>query len=281
MFFPFVTIAGEIRIDMNKANIGTKEQFLVNVIVFTNEPINAVEGQISFNPNMLEVKEIRDGGSSVNIWIEKPEITSNGTIVFSGITPGGFLGVNNQLFTIVFEAKDSGIASIVINNAKALQNDGIGTKIPLAFRNVKINIQKENNAMQEEISKDTTIPEPFKPIITQDLSLFENNWFVVFATQDKISGISHYEIKEYKFRYFSFLSRWKTADSPYVLTDQSLKSRIIIKAIDNAHNTQTAKINPTNPLLWYEYTLYWFIIISISCGIFCLAQKTWKRKKNI
>lgn len=279
MFFPLVSLASEIRLDANKVEIKMNEQFIVDVVVYADEPVNALEGKIKFSSDILDVTEIRDGNSSINFWIEKPHLASEGEIIFSGITPGGFTGVNNIIFSIVFEAKQNGLASVVVDNIKVLKNDGLGTEEKMTFNNVKIFVNKGDSNVHKEILKDEILPEPFNPIVTKDPSLFEGKYFVAFSTQDKNSGIAYYQIKEYKWKFLSFLSSFKVVESPYLLTDQSLKSYIIIRAVDNANNIQVSEIIPTYSLLWYEYFPFWIIIVIILGIVFYLFFKIWKGKR--
>lgn len=278
LIFPFVATASEIRLDASKVEIETGEQFIITVMMYADEPVNAIEGQLVFVPDTLEVKEIRDGNSSVNLWIEKPRLESTDIIVFSGITPGGFNGVNNRLFSVVFEAKQDGTAFIALEKVKALRNDGLGTEESLTILDVRVVVKRGDSNTRREILEDTIPPEPFTPTITHDPSLFEDKWFIVFATQDKDSGISRYEAKEYRFKPFSFISLWKVAESPYVLRDQAFKSHIVVQAIDNTGNTRVAYVAPMHPLAWYEYAFYWIIIIGMLCGVLLIVSKIWKRK---
>jgi hypothetical protein len=98
---------------------------------------------------------------------------------------------------------------------------------------------------------------------------------LVFSTQDKGSGIDYYEVKEEsQFLLFRLLpSKWHRAESPYLLRDQSLSSRIYVKAVDRAGNKQFAELLPKRLIHWYEDYSFWFIIVSGLGGIFYLFEK--------
>ncbi len=278
ILFPLTASAAEVRLESNKIKIKTGEQFTVSIIVHSQESINALSGRLVFLPYMLEVKEIRDGNSSINFWIEKPYLEKLGAVSFSGITPGGFSGTNNLVFSVVFEAKKEGIAMIQIKDLELLLNDGEGTKDSAVVDNVAIFVGQGDSERRSESIIDKELPEIFSPVVSSDSALFLEKSFVVFATQDKNSGVSHYRIKEYRLKSFPFLSRWRIAQSPHVLADQALKSHIIIQAVDNAGNAQTVKIAPSHSLLWYEYLFYWGIIIAVALSIVILISKIWTRK---
>jgi len=102
---------------------------------------------------------------------------------------------------------------------------------------------------------DTTPPEEFPLEISQEPSIFEGKYFLSFATTDKTSGIDHYEVREGK-------GDWKIAEIPYLLKDQSLKSKISAKAVDKAGNERIAEyLPPRKPFP------YWIIFIIIICLI--------------
>jgi hypothetical protein len=105
---------------------------------------------------------------------------------------------------------------------------------------------------------DTTPPEAFILEIGQDPSLFEGKYFLSFATQDKMSGIDYYEIKEGK-------RDFKKATSPYLLEDQSLGKKVIVRAFDKAGNYQEAEIKPSYKMTWQD-GLY-LILILVGMGV--------------
>lgn len=277
IFFPFFAFASEIRIETSKVNVGTKEQFVADVILYASEDVNSVGGELVFSEDALKIKEIRDGDSSLNFWIERPNNNLAGRVAFSGITPGGFRGVQKKLFSVVFESEKIGVTNLSMENIMVLKNDGLGTRSEVAIKDAVINVEKGDIKIIEKIMDDVDPPESFTPIITQDPAIFNNMWFVVFSTQDKNSGISHYEIKEYRYSFLKFLSPWKKIENPYQLSDQNLKSFVVIKSFDNSGNERIEKVIPINKLKWYESGLYWIIIIVGFGFLLRTSLLLWKR----
>ena len=116
--------------------------------------------------------------------------------------------------------------------------------------------------------EDEESPETFQPEIAQDPAIFNGKWFLVFATQDKGSGIDYYETKETRSKKLgTWITRWKVVGSPHVLRDQELRSHIIIKAVDKDGNERIEALAPQNPLAWYENYENWSIIIIIGFAI--------------
>jgi len=249
--------AAELRFVTQTQEINIGQQFQVDLVIDTEQKsINAFEGKIVFPSNLIEIKEVRDGNSIVNFWIERPSINSKSYILYSGITPGGFSGQNGLIFSLVFESLKEGQGAIEIQNTKLLLNDGLGTESSLTVKNLEFRIQDlETTEPLYPKSyilyppKDTDPPDSFTPKIANDPTLFDGKHFLVFATQDKISGIDRYEIKETRNKKIgAWITRWRVAESPYILQDQDLRSYIFVKAVDNAGNERIEIIVPQNPL---------------------------------
>ena len=146
-------------------------------------------------------------------------------------------------------------------DSQALLNDGKGTSAKVSVSNAKFSIGQAAtssiNAWDDRLKEDDIDPEPFTIELWNDERMFNGKYFIIFAAQDKQTGIDHYEVMEYSSRDSeesgnSALRRifgqkkptWKTASSPYLLEDQSLSSNIEVKAVDKAGNERTVKYFP-------------------------------------
>ncbi len=272
MFVFFIAtpvFANELYLDTNRNEINQGEEFLVNLILDSDQSLNAIEGELSYGTSQLELKEIRDGNSVINFWIERPREVSTGVVSFSGITPGGFLG-KNLVFSILFEAKNTGSADILLKNTRILANDGEGTEVNYKISNKNIVISKGEIKPPNEGLIDTEPPEDFTPILSRDPNLFAGKYFIAFATQDKISGIDYYEIKEGRF------GKYERQNSPYELKNQSLNKKIYIRAYDRAGNMRSVVFNPKGPEKWYKSKWIFAIILILVLG-FLLRKKIWRK----
>ena len=282
LILPQLVFAANLFFGAKTNEVGVGEQFEAKLLINTpEESVNAFEGKIIFPSNLVKVKEMRDGNSIVNFWIDKPK-AQNGAIAFSGITPGGFQGNNGLLFSAVFEAKSEGIARFEINDAKVLRNDGTGSPAVFTAMPLEMAISlKAPAAPSTAVTtvKDTESPESFVPEISRDETIANGKWFVVFATQDKASGIDHYEIKESRQRFFVIFQKWSQAESLYILQDQELRSFIFVKAVDKAGNKRIIQIAPRNALLWYNNYGNWFIIIVGVLALLLAIKKLWRKKR--
>ena len=261
LFVATPVFAAEIRLDANKSKINSGEQFLVDIVIHSEESLNAVEGRLVFPADKLIVKEIRDGNSVINFWVEKPRLEASGVILFSGITPGGFSGANNNIFSVVFEAKNTGIASVALQNTKALKNDGLGTETALLTRDTAVSIKSGDSNVRKETLTDAELPEDFNLTIESDPNIFDGKYFLVFATQDKISGIANYKVREGEWGWF------RVAESPYLLKHQSLDRKIFVKAIDKVGNERITILNAQHQVPWYrQYAMFGIILVVVVLG---------------
>ncbi len=261
---------------------------LVEFGVFLNsqgETINAVEGEIVFPIDMVELRQIRDANSIISAWIEKPTEDENikGKIHFSGIVPGGYTGNKGLLFSFIAEAKKLGSITISSLNEQILLSDGQGTPAKLA--RAPITIYGTNTTSSLFLPPyDPDAPEIFTPTIGQDTNVFDGKYFIVFTTQDKGSGIKEYQVAEEHLwpwqKLFVHTPGFVTSESPYILKDQSLQSTIYIKAIDNDGNERIIEIPPAH-LPWYEKYFIWCILFLVSVLFFGILKSLYGGKKKI
>lgn len=273
-------MAAQLNLVSQVQGVGVDQEFRADLLLDTEgESINAVEGKISFPAELLELKTVEDGNSIVNLWIQRPEVRAVSCsalceFVFSGITPGGFNGKSGLIFSAIFEAKKEGVAKLEVKDARILRNDGAGSAAVLSTAPFEVAIFEEAQVEVPAIQKieDREQPELFVPEIARDESISGGEWFIAFVTQDKVSGIDHYEIKESRQKILTFFSRWRAAESPHVLKDQELRSYIFVKAVDKTGNERIVKLSPQNPLRWYENFENWIILIVIA-AVFAYGAK--------
>jgi hypothetical protein len=204
--------------------------------------VNALQGKILYLPDSLTVKEIRLGGSLINFWIERPVVDEkSGSITFSGILPGGFLGEKAPIFSIVFEAKKEGVFPLGFRDISAFLNDGEGTALETKFSGGDILVRGfagENPSRAPSAVYDIFMPEPFMPFIARDTHLFRGQYALFFTTRDADSGIAYYEVCEGR-------RVCVRAESPYLLKNQNLTDEIAVKAYDMNGNRRIAMLPPT------------------------------------
>jgi hypothetical protein len=235
------------------------------------ECINTVDAVISYDAGIRAV-DVSRGDSILNIWVEDPKINEEErTITFAGGIVGGYCGraagdpdLTNVIADIVFQSPGFAIGGdggtdtptlSVSDTSSVLLNDGFGTEAVLRTQGTRVVLEDtpgtvRNDTWNARISDDATPPSDFAITLSRDDIAFSGNYFISFNTQDKQSGIDHYEVMEepledfYSFRWGRADAPWVRAESPYVLVDQTLNSTIRVKAIDKAGNETIAVLVP-------------------------------------
>ncbi|TSC83020.1 MAG: hypothetical protein G01um101419_344 [Parcubacteria group bacterium Gr01-1014_19] len=262
MMVPVITLAAVFEFEPSKTEMGVGEVVRLELRMDSPENVNAVQGRIEFPKEILEVKRISEGVSIINLWVVRPKAV-DGRIEFSGAIPGGYPAFDGVLFTIDFLAKKPGSAKISIQNALALLNDGEGTETSLIRKEAIITVSEAPKNLPDPETQDLDAPELFGITVIDGGELIGEGRFAVFATQDKGSGLRHYEIFEGKSFFKPDPDKWQIAESPYLLMDQDLKSWIAVKAVDNQGNERVVWLVPSS----YALRL---ILLTIS-AIFILA----------
>jgi len=112
-----------------------EQKFDVSVKIRTGgeETLNAVQAQVGFDTNQLEVVSISKEGSAFNFWYQEPIFSNTtGKIDFTGGIVGGVAGESLQAIKITFKLKiKEGTVSLnyVSDNSSIAANDGLGTNI--------------------------------------------------------------------------------------------------------------------------------------------------------
>ena len=274
------TSAAELFLKFPVEEIAVGQQFKVEVYLNTEvEDINAVEAKILYPQDVLKLESVNESGSVVSLWPQKPKL-SEGEVYFSGIIPGGYKGENGLLLSLIFKGAKEERADISFSETRAFLNDGKGTHTELRIKNYELRISGELSGKQQILKSEIDIspPEPFEPKIARDENMFGGKWFLVFNAQDKDSGIDNYKILENR-KWKIENGNWEIAESPYLLKDQELKSRIYVKAVDKSGNERIAEVLPQNPPKWYENYLIFIIIILGAVIGYALIKKKNKNEK--
>jgi len=243
-FFVFAFRAEAATFNFTPALIPVGGQATVDLLLDTEgEEINAVQATLNFSPAEFEINSVSDSNSLVSLWLDEPVFdNAKGTIYFSGLIPGGWAGSSGELLRLTLTPKGRGTSFFTLTAVQALKNDGQGTPAPF-HGDIKLIVSKYAPE-QTSSTPDRDPPEAFAPIIGRDQNVFQGRYFLTFSTTDKGSGMDHYEILEVIPKNGTPSAEpWKTAGSPYELTDQSLGSDVYVRAVDKAGNFTVAKVS--------------------------------------
>lgn len=309
--------AATLYIDPPKPSLNRGDSVTLSVRLDTDEAagecVNAVDGVISYNES-ISVVDVSVGQSILPVWVEQPVIDKERRqITFAGGIPNGYCGrvegdprLTNTLLQIVVRAPglsvggsgDGGAGSVIFQpETKAYLNDGFGTEASLQTLGAEITLnQIVGNEIVDDwkdvIANDNIPPEEFTISLEKDETAFNQEYYIVFNTTDKQSGISHYEVIEESkeeaklFGFGAATAPWVKERSPYVLKDQSLSSTIRVRAVDKAGNEYVATLVPENitqkGTVWTYtlYTIFGLVFTSVVVLIFFFLHRRKRKKSN-
>lgn len=280
--------AASLYIDPNTTIIKQGEAVALAVRLDTDELsgecINAVDGVITYDAS-IEPIDISIGKSIFPVWVETPVINkADRTITFAGGIPNGYCGrvqgdpnLTNTLVELIFKSPvvdgvtDSKTASVAFSpETTAFVNDGLGTKAQLRTFGSTLTLTPERSTetgdvWTKAIAEDQINPEAFS--VTLATSTQTSEYYIVFNTTDKQTGVSRYEVLEESnaesklFQFGAATAPWQETRSPYILKDQTLRSVIRVKAIDKAGNEYLTTFVPDKSLQTGFVALLDFIVI--------------------
>lgn len=256
-------LAGEIKFVLDEDSF-VADRFEIEAVLDSEEPVNALEGELVFLSDFADLESVSDGNSVINFWIERPRAIADDRLEFAGIIPGGFQGGKGRLFTMVFKSKHpfgagEKISSfIVAQKISGFLNDGRSSAAKLTSSPFDLVVPLKTG---EAKPKDYAPPENFTPEIGRDTLLFVGKYFLVFGTQDKDSGVNYYEVKEGG-------RSFRRAESPYVLENQLLTEWVFVRAVDYAGNIREAAVAPLKYGFKYEKLPLAPFVVLIGLAIF-------------
>jgi hypothetical protein len=273
--------AASLYIDPAFSSISRGDAIELSVRLDTDEEaeecINAVDGVITYSENITPV-DVSIGDSIFSIWVEQPIINKeNRTITFAGGIPNGYCGripgdprLTNTLVKLIFRSPGFSIGGTTGSSTATIAfapettayiNDGFGTKAELAMYGTSIDLSDTAGASLQDPWRDAVVTDTIPPeqfgISIERIPPVTGDYYAVFNTSDKQTGIDHYQVIEepisgkWSFDWGRADAPWVTTQSPhspYLLDDQSLNSVIRVKAIDKAGNEYIATVVPEESL---------------------------------
>jgi hypothetical protein len=280
LLFPFFAGAAQLHLEKANAPVRAGDTFVVELFLDTGaDTLNALEGSLDLSPN-LALQEFRFSGSLVPLWISGPQETKPGIVTFAGVIPGGLqiaAGTNSfttqpgNIFTLVLKAGDVGTATITVGTDTAVyKDDGNGTSASLYAPALSFAIlPSTGNPQQAVLPNDTTPPEPFTPLIASGTPYAYRGNVLLFSTQDKDSGISHFDVAaSYRPDAGNTDLTWHRATSPYLIPQEDSGMFLFVRASDNAGNIRIEVVPPqtiTLTALVHRWALF------ILCGALLLV----------
>ncbi|HEX5429459.1 MAG TPA: cohesin domain-containing protein [Patescibacteria group bacterium] len=137
--------------------------FDVSVFLDTaGQSVNAVDLNIKFPADRLQLVSSSTGKSIIGIWATLPKFNNQtGEITLTGGMPDGITASHGLITTLTFRAKSVGSAVVKISDSKVLGNDGSGTEIPVS----------SSDSIYQII-----LPPPAGPVVVSETNPDQNAW---------------------------------------------------------------------------------------------------------
>ncbi len=128
--FPLTAHGAELLLDPSGGGFPNGSEFNVKVSVEPGgEEVNAADGSITFDKDLLSVSKVSKDGSAFSLWTAEPGFSNSaGTVNFSGGTPSAF-SKKGTVITITFKGKALGAAKVSFSKGSVLAADGKGTDV--------------------------------------------------------------------------------------------------------------------------------------------------------
>lgn len=277
LLLPATSFAAELHLDQQTNAIRVGDTFATTFFLDTGtDVINAMEGSLQYS-SMLSLVEIRLQGSLIPLWISSPVETGEGAVSFAGVLPGGYQGKGN-IFTLVFKALQKGTANISFGkDTKAYENDGKGTAAKLFLSTDSFSVGDSSGTPQSVgPEEDIVPPESFTPVITSGEPFGLHGSVLIFMTQDKNSGISHYDMARSYYQNAKESSLlWEPTQSPYALVQGDATRYLYIRAVDNAGNTRIAVVPPQEfSIIAFLFSWWPLLVLLVSIGVILFFRKS-------
>ncbi len=270
--------AATLSIDPSKGAYGPGDTFVITVRLDpgVDECINATTVELIYPKGLMNASAVSKGESVLTLWPSEPVVDhERGLVSFSGGIPAGYCGrilgdpgKTNIIAKVIFNIPGEASGDTALSRplpmpitfgagTMVLENDGFGTPVPLILEvgtfTRTVASSGAPNEWLEIVHADVIKPDIFAPMLHQDEKMFQGKHFLIFSAIDKQSGVHHYEVSEDDPQSLGMvrgtpreIALFVNAVSPYVLRDQELGSRIIVRAIDHAGNVQETILAPTN-----------------------------------
>lgn len=271
---PALAGAAALSLTAEKTVVGVGNPFDMVVTLDAEDAVNAIEAALVI-PIGFELENASDGNTIISLWIERPRYDRETHMLsFSGIIPGGFSGTG-QLLKLTLKAKSTGSFVFAFDRTRTAmyRNSPDGAKESTTLRPLTLNAETDGESAAAPPA-DTEPPETFTPVVARDPLVYDGAWMLLFATQDKGSGIARYEVSESPVRRIdpNKLS-WTKAESPYRLTGEAPSRYIYVRAIDERGNIRTELYTQERPFTWIEGFILSILILALVFFVFLLQRK--------
>ena len=162
MFTWSVTVeAATISITPSSGQYQSGQTFTANVRVSpSGSNVNAVEANMTFDTNVLQVVSASRDGSVFSLWTTEPTFSNTaGTITFGGGSPSPFTAPSTVL-TVTFRAVGTGSGAVNFGDVSILAADGMGTDVFSSASGASFTVAQATTPPPEPTPTPTPTPSP-------------------------------------------------------------------------------------------------------------------------
>lgn len=153
--------------------------------------INAVQTDIAFNPDKIEIVKLSLEESFAQIFIQKEINNEDGYIrVTGGLPSPGFKGDNGHFATVYFRSKEAGIFDIqFLPSSLVLENDGSGTNVLKSYPKTSYLIKPEYVTETEKELQSTILSLNSNGVLGVDSTNKQMLFFDTTSNTENIMGV--------------------------------------------------------------------------------------------
>jgi len=162
-------------------------EFQVDLLVQTDQPVNAYSINFVYPANNLELIRIDNSKSIADVWRDSPRVFEGGRINFNGGGLEPFSGDGGLILSIIFKAIQLGEVRFNFEDSSLYLANGKGTKVEPSLDDLTIKIREGNGEILAQ-NVDNNPPEvDFISIIEDPIT--PDQRILSFKVKDEESGI--------------------------------------------------------------------------------------------
>ena len=175
----------QISITSDSSVVIVGEPFFIDVKVMAADDINAVELEIAYPDNRLNIDSLRDGESVLSIWTDDPVAEGGKILLRGGTFRRGFSG-KHRIIRMRGTALQPGQIELSFADATLVQGDGEGSRIRsqnITLNDLSIRAVSQADVTSDELSEIVRHPDSLKTDLTgdgrvtmSDISIFLAAW---------------------------------------------------------------------------------------------------------
>ena len=120
-----------VRLEPSQTAVMQGERFSIDIYASAHVPVNAIDVEIQFSPDKVEIISVDKAQSVLTVWTQEPTVTGSMITLGGGTFRRGFVG-EHLVATIKAEAKVNGVTEFLVSDAQLLAGDGRGTPVSVS-----------------------------------------------------------------------------------------------------------------------------------------------------